>query len=201
MGREATCMCMIQGRQAPAKVLLEQNEVIIRGELRRVISVSAIKDLRVEADTLTFVTGTDKVSLLLGSTTAKKWLDAILKPPATLAQKLGIGPDSVVQVCGLVRSDELRTALAQAGDARGEPPNMFVTCVESRESLVETLEDSREFLERGIPIWVVYQKGTGSPLGETAVRDTLRQRGLRDTKVASVSSTLTALRFSKPAAV
>jgi hypothetical protein len=197
MGREATCVCNIQGREATAKILLESKELILRGELRCVILLSAIKNIRVEGDALTFKNGKDEVSLGLGSGTAKKWLDAILKPPATLAQKLGIRPDSVVRVYGMVRSDELRTALPDASDARGDWPDMFIACVESRESLVEALDGSHKFLERGIPIWVVYQKGTGSSLGETAVRDMLRQRGLRDTKVASVSTTLTALRFSK----
>jgi hypothetical protein len=102
MGREATCICNIQGREALAKILLEPKELIVRGELRSIIPISAIKNIRVDGDTLTFVNGKDKVSLRLGSITAQKWLDAILKPPATLAQKLGIRPDSVVRVCGMV---------------------------------------------------------------------------------------------------
>jgi hypothetical protein len=199
MGREATCICNIQGREATAKILLESKELIVRGELRCIIPLSAIKSMRVEGAALTFKNGKDKVSLGLGSVTAKKWLDAIVKPPPTLAQKLGIGRDSVVRVCGVVRSDELRIALAEAGGARRrQPPHMLITSVESRESLLKVLDDSRESLDGGLPIWVVYPKGAESSLGETAVRETLRQHGLRDTKVASVSSTLTALRFSKP---
>jgi hypothetical protein len=198
MGREATCICNIQGREAMSKVLLESKELIVRGELRCVIPLSAIKNIRVDGDALTFKNGKDKVSLRLGSATANQWLNAILKPPPTLAQKLGIGRDSVVRVCGVVRSDELRIALAEAGRAWHQTPHMFLTSVESRESLLKALDDSLEFLDGGVPIWVVYPKGVGSSLGETEVRETLRQYGLRDTKVASVSSTLTALRFSKP---
>lgn len=197
MGREATCICNIQGREATSKILLESTELIVRGELRCVIPLSAIKNIRVEGDALTFKNGKEKVSLRLGCVTAKKWLDAILKPPPTLAQKLGIGRDSVVRVCGVVTSDELRSALAEAGGGH-QTPHMVVTSVESRESLLKALDDSPELLDRGVPIWVVYPKGAGSSLGETIVRATLGQRGLRDTKVASVSSTLTALRFSKP---
>lgn len=197
MGREASCMCNIQGREAMAKILLESKELVVRGELRCVIPVSAIKNIRVEGDALTFKNGKDKVSFGLGSVTAKKWLNAILKPPPTLAQKLGIGPNSVVHVSGVSSSDELRIALAEAGGARHQSPHMLITCVESRESLLKALDDLRESLDGAIPIWVVYPKGAGSSLSETAVRETLRQRGLRDTKVASVSPTLTALRFSK----
>ena len=98
MGREATCMCNIQGREALAKVLLESKELILRGELRRVIPISAIKNIRVLGETLTFANGKDTVSLRLGSMAAQKWMDAILKPHATLAQKLGIRSDSAVRV-------------------------------------------------------------------------------------------------------
>ena len=198
MGREATCLCHIQGREAMSKILLESKELIVRGELRCVIPISAIKNMRVEGDALTFNNGKDKVFLRLGSVTAKKWLDAILKPAPSLAQKLGIGRDSVVRVCGVVRSDELRSALEQAASTPNQPPHMLIACVESRESLLKALSDSREFVDGRVPIWVIYPKGARSSLGETTVRETLRQLGLRDTKVAAVSSTLTALRFSKP---
>jgi hypothetical protein len=122
MGREATCICNIQGREAMSTILLESKELIVRGELRCVIPISAIKSIRVEGDALIFKNGKNKVSLCLGSVTAKKWLDAILKPPPTLAQKLAIGPDSVIRLCGAVKSDELRIAVAEAGGARHQAP-------------------------------------------------------------------------------
>jgi hypothetical protein len=43
---------------------------------------------------------------------------------------------------------------------------------------------------------MVYAKGPGHPLNESAIRSFLRGNGMMDTKVASVSSELTALRFS-----
>jgi hypothetical protein len=45
-------------------------------------------------------------------------------------------------------------------------------------------------------VWIVYTKGKDAPLGESAVRAALRERGYRDTKVAAVSATRTALRFT-----
>jgi hypothetical protein len=47
-----------------------------------------------------------------------------------------------------------------------------------------------------VPIWMVYAKGPGHPLNESAIRSYLRTNGMMDTKVASVSSELTALRFT-----
>jgi hypothetical protein len=46
---------------------------------------------------------------------------------------------------------------------------------------------------------VVYTKGKGAPLGETVVIALLRERGLVDLKVASVSPALTALKFVRRA--
>jgi hypothetical protein len=42
---------------------------------------------------------------------------------------------------------------------------------------------------------MVYAKGPGHDLSETAVRSLLRDNGMIDTKVASVSAKFTALRF------
>jgi len=52
---------------------------------------------------------------------------------------------------------------------------------------------------------IIYRKGTsklkgpGKLIGETEIRTLLRQEGFIDTKVASVSASLTALRFIKQA--
>jgi hypothetical protein len=51
-------------------------------------------------------------------------------------------------------------------------------------------------LLQGIPIWFVYPKGPGHPLNESAIRALLRANGMMDTKVASVSDKLTAIRFN-----
>ena len=74
---------------------------------------------------------------------------------------------------------------------------MIVARVDDPETLVEVATRHRALLARGVPIWVVYTKGRGAPLGEAAVRTILRQRGLMDLKVASVSEALTALKFAR----
>jgi hypothetical protein len=48
---------------------------------------------------------------------------------------------------------------------------------------------------RGVPLWIIYPKGEKT--SESSVRNSLRSRGFIDTKVASVSAKLTALRFLK----
>jgi hypothetical protein len=60
------------------------------------------------------------------------------------------------------------------------------------------LRDAKTQLLKGVPIWMVYPKGKGHAIGETVVRELLRENGMMDTKVASVSSKFTALRFICP---
>jgi hypothetical protein len=47
------------------------------------------------------------------------------------------------------------------------------------------------------PLWIVYPKGPTSEVKESLLRVLLRTHGLIDTKVASVSAKLTAIRFVK----
>jgi hypothetical protein len=68
--------------------------------------------------------------------------------------------------------------------------------VDTPESLQTALDQAMKQLLTGIPIWFVYPKGPGHPLNETAIRTLLRSNGMMDTKVASVSAKLTALRFN-----
>jgi hypothetical protein len=46
------------------------------------------------------------------------------------------------------------------------------------------------------PIWIVYRKGPGQAVNETAVRAAGLAAGLVDTKVAAVSAVFTAMRFN-----
>jgi len=102
----------------------------------------------------------------------------------------------VVRVIGSAGSDELNAALSEAARISSTNSDLIVACVDTQESLHAALRLVDSDLNRGVPMWVVYAKGQGHALNETAIRSLLRAKGLMDTKVASVSSTLTALRFS-----
>jgi len=45
------------------------------------------------------------------------------------------------------------------------------------------------------PLWIIYAKGPGHPIGESVIREILRATGFMDIKVTSVSATYTALKF------
>jgi hypothetical protein len=97
---------------------------------------------------------------------------------------------------GTVDDDRLVGALA-AGTADSSDPDLIVARVDDADQLARIASEHGALLARRVPLWVVYTKGKGAPLGETAVRAMLRERGLIDVKVASVSATLTALQFAR----
>ena len=89
MGREATCTCVWNGKKSIVKALIEPPELILRGELKRRVPIATMKSVKAERDQLCFTVEGDPVALSLGSDIAVKWADALLKPPPTLARKLG----------------------------------------------------------------------------------------------------------------
>jgi hypothetical protein len=74
---------------------------------------------------------------------------------------------------------------------------LILARVDTPGELAAALRKSTDDLNRGVPIWFIYPKGPGHALDEHIVRSTALATGIVDTKVAAVSSALTALRFVK----
>lgn len=196
MGREAICKCDWAGTTAKVKVLLESTELIVRGDIRKRLPFNKLRNVEVRAGWLRFNDGRDEVQILLGIPAAEKWAAAIKAPPVPLARKLGITPQSVVRTIGDVSDEALKEALAEAAQISAKNPDLIVACVDTPESLAAALRAAKPQLLKPIPIWLVYPKGPGHPLNESTIRSLLRSVGMMDTKVASVSARLTALRFN-----
>ncbi|MGA2848543.1 MAG: hypothetical protein ABSE46_06085 [Terracidiphilus sp.] len=195
MGREAICTCDWDGTVAEVKALLETNEIILRGGIRKRVPVKEFCDVKAHHDRLCFKVGDERVELILGPSIAEKWAATITSPPTPLSKKLGITKTSVVQVIGSVPDEALQEALNEAARIAVKDADVIVAHVDSPEALHSALRDAKAQLLKGVPIWVVYPKGPGHPINETAIRSLLRENGMIDTKVASVSSKFTALRF------
>lgn len=199
MGREATVQCQWAKETGLCKVLLESHDLIVRGSLRRRVPISQLSDVSVENESLRFRAGDDRVSLDLGAELAQKWAKAIQTPPPTLAKKMGISGASRLLVLGVVESAELKAALAEGTLASGKDADLIVVLVKNSHDLKITIGRSPLCSPSCPPLWIVYPKGAASGLGELSVREVLRQGGFIDTKVASVSAGLTALRFIRRA--
>jgi hypothetical protein len=197
VGREARCAASWGARSGDVTALLEPTELIVRGAFRARAPIGALREVRADGDTLRFRAGDDDVALVLGRAAAPRWAAAIAKPPPSLAAKLGIAAGTRVLVEGAIDDDGLAAALAAGTPAGAGDPDLIVARVDDADELARIASEHRALLDQRVPLWVVYTKGKRAPLGETAVRALLRERGLMDLKVASVSDVLTALQFAR----
>ena len=137
----------------------------------------------------------ESVAFQLGGAMAAKWAEAMLKPPPSLAKKLGISADITVQTIGPVDDVALKAALEEAGGVSQTKGDLILARVDTPASLAAALRKAAPQLTAGVPIWFIYRKGREHPLSENLVRTTALAAGIVDTKIASVSAEFTALRF------
>jgi hypothetical protein len=196
MGREATCHCKWGAEEAECKVLLETGELVLRhGGGRRRVPWAEMSAVSAHDSKLHFKVGPDRVELNLGAEVAQRWAKVITSPLPTLAHKLGVSSTTKLSVIGKVKSEELEAAIAEGSRAREKDADLILICVNSQLELDRYLAGKTY----SKPLWIIYPKGPASEVKESAVRTLLRSQGLIDTKVASVSAKLTALRFvSRP---
>jgi hypothetical protein len=197
MGREAQCTCIWNGEKSTVKALLEPPELILRGEMRRRIPIAKIKNVKANGNLLLFNFENESIALQLGDWVAAKWAEALVKPPPTLAKKLGITRETTVRMIGPIDDPALEKALTEAKGASERKANLILARVETPADLNAALKKSAEQLNAGVPIWFIYRKGPGHRLNENQVRETALLTGIVDTKIASVSAEFSALRFVK----
>lgn len=195
MGNETRCACECNGERAMVKALLEPPELILRGEIRRRLPFSELKQVRADGEILRFNFGAENFALALGNGPASKWAKTLTTPPPTLAKKLGISADTVVRMVGPVDDEALRAAMSGAKAIANENADLILARVNSPAELAAALRTTAKQLAKRVPIWVTYPKGRGHALSENEVRSTALAAGIVDTKVAAVSPALTALRF------
>jgi hypothetical protein len=196
MGREATCECRWANESASCKVLLETTDLIVRGPIRHRVAIASLTHVKVQGKELLFRVGEDEVALSLGAGMAESWAKKIATPPPTLAAKLGISNKSHLLLIGEFETEELKAAVAAAGSSEDKDASLILARVRISADLNFVL-DRYAAQPSQPPIWIIYPKGAGTPLPEAEIRSILRHEGFIDTKVASVSASLTALRFVK----
>lgn len=207
MGYETKCRARVTGadgkvREAEATVLLETDELIVRGEARVRIPRSAIERVTTRAGVLTITAPSAVVALTLGDEAAAKWRKKIEEAPKRLIDKLDVKPNAKVWVLGV----EDETLLAQLAERttqllRGRSASscdvVFVG-VES-EAELDRIERAMKAMNDNGATWVVHRKGpTG--VADTTIFGRAKALGLTYTKVARVSETHTAEKLVRPVA-
>lgn len=195
MGREAIALCHWQGQSGEAKVLLESQEIILRGPIKARIARSGITSFAAEGESLRITTPDGELVAELGAKEAGKWAEVLARPAPSLASKLGIGGEKPAFLLGETGDEALLDALAGHHQVeRAECASVIVALIDGESSLDAALELAGE---HGLMLWCVYPKGKGAMFGESAIRTHLRGAGWMDNKTCAVSDRLTATRYGR----
>jgi hypothetical protein len=192
MGREAPAIAHWQGRSGAVHLHLDSNAFDLKGDIRLSIPRAAIADPKVEDDRLTLTANGEPLVLEMPEADAARWCAALLKPVPSLAQKLGIGPDTPAWLVGETDDPALRASLAQGPAVTPGSATLLVAIVNA----VADLEPPCK-LAGGRPVWILTGKGRHATVRETDLRAWLRGAGFGDSKSCAVSETLTATRWQR----
>lgn len=207
MGYETKCKTRVTDaaglvREADATVLLETDDLIVRGDARVKIPRSAIQHVATRGGVLTVTAPQATVRMTLGAEAAAKWMKKIQEPPKRLIDKLDVKPGATVWLLGvdddtLIAQLRERTAHVTQGSTAASCDVVFVG-VESEKDLDRIARAMKAMTDSGA-IWVIHRKGpTG--VADTAIFAKATSLGLTYTKVARVSDTHTAEKLVRPVA-
>jgi hypothetical protein len=207
MGYETKCRARVTDaagvvREADSTVLLETDELIVRGEARIKIPRTAIQNATVRAGTLTVTAPQGTIAMSLGPDSAQKWLKKIQEPPKRLIDKLDVKPGAKVWLLGiddetLISQIEERTSEVTRGKTASACDVVFVG-VETTKDLDRIGRAAKAITDSGA-IWAVHRKGA-SGIPDTTIFAAAKALGLTYTKVARVSDTHTAEKLVRPVA-
>jgi len=199
MGYDAACTLRFDGRTIRGKALLEQHEVIVRGDERVVIPINSVTSAVADGGSLTLRFGRKTAILEIGSDAAK-WAKRIMNPPSRL-DKLGAKAGMSALVTGAPHADLLVELKARGVVVTATARSTFALIfygAEHRDDL-RKLTDLRRRLKPAGALWVIRPKGSKA-ITEAEVMSAGKRAGLVDVKVASFSDTHTAEKFVIPVA-
>ena len=207
MGYETTCRVRVDDRagtvrDALGKVLLETDELIVRGEARIRVPRASIERISRRDDTLSITSPSAIVTLTLGADAAARWHAKLAEPPKRLIDKLDVKPNAKVWLrhvheANLEEQLAERTSQLSRGRTARECDVVFIG-VDSHDQL-DRIDKALAGLADGGAIWVVHPKGKGG-VADTTIFARARALGLTYTKVARISDTHTAEKLVRPRA-
>lgn len=198
MGREHRGLVEVDGVASTGRALLETDEIVVRGEGRKVVLPRAGLTATLDGDRLHLAHGGVAVVLSLGASEAARWAAAIAAPRGRL-QKLGVGAQDRVVVLGTLDQDfleELAAASVTVVRRLGKDAPLVVLALPGEAALAK-LPDVRAALAPNGVLWTVRRKGRDG-LPESLVRAAAHEAGLVDVKVARFSETHTAEKWVVP---
>lgn len=208
MGYETKCKVRVDDGSGTvrtadaATVLLETDDLIVRGDARIRVPRTSITRVASRAGIITVHAPGATVSLTLGVDAAAKWKVKLLEAPKQLIDKLDVKPDVKVWLWDvrdetLIEQVKARTSNATAGRSAAACSVVFVG-VHALDQLDRVERASKAIVDDGA-IWVVHPKGK-SGIADTAIFGKAKSLGMTYTKVARISETLSAEKLVWPRA-
>jgi hypothetical protein len=185
MGYETKCRARVDDhsgtiREAESTVLLETDELIVRGEARVRIPRASIERVTARAGVVTITSPNVVVTLSLDEKSAAAWRKKLEEPPKRLIDKLDVKPDMKVWLFRV--NDETlaaqvaeRTSNVVRGNSASKCDAVFVG-VDNLAQL-ERIERAIEAITDRGAIWVVHPKGAGG-VADTAIFSKAKSLGL-----------------------
>jgi len=192
MGQELDCTLRYRQRTLAGKAYLETACILFRGEERLKIPFDQLTEVHAAGGILRLEFAEGPALFELGAA-AEKWARKILHPPTRL-EKLGVKAGLAIAVEGELGAEFLRE-IGEVAGARAKADLLFFAAQRTAD-LARMAKLKTRLKPRGA-LWVVYPKGVAA-IREIEVIEAGRAAGLKDIKVASFSSTHTALRFALP---
>jgi hypothetical protein len=208
MGYETKCPVRVDDRSGTvreadaATVLLETDELIVRGDARVRVPRASIERITNRAGVVTVTAPAAVVRLTLGADAAARWEKKLAEPPKKLIDKLDVKPDASVWLYGvadeaLISQVTERAAKVSAGRSASSCDVVFVQ-VDDDEQLGH-IDRAAAAIKPDGAVWVVHPKGK-SGVADTTIFARAKALGLTYTKVARVSETLSAEKLVWPKA-
>jgi hypothetical protein len=202
MGREAMGIVRAVDGEGRAKILLETEELIFRGEVRARVPFRSLTVIEPGLDGLRLAWPDGTATVELAEAEAARWADRIRNPPSLL-DKLGVkeGTRVVVLDADYGAFDDVFTAeLAgrKVEVAAAGPADVVVWGLDEAADLAR-IPALVEWIHPAGALWAVWAKGR-QELNENHVREAALDAGLVDVKVARFSATHSALKLVVPKA-
>lgn len=204
MGYEVKCRVRVVekggAREADGTVLLETDELVVRGEARVRVRRAAIQRVTRREGVVTVAAPTATIALTLGEPAATRWEKKLGEPPKRLIDKLDVKPEAAVLLIGThddALCEQLTERTSRLSRASGAKNRDVVFVDVSRAADMTRIARANAAITDDGAIWVVHPKGpTG--IADTAIFAKAKELGLTATKVARVSDTLTAEKLVRP---
>jgi hypothetical protein len=203
MGREAMGAVRIGDAAGKAKVLLETDELIFRGEVKGRVPFRALTAIEPGEDGLRLAWADGEAMVGLSAAEAAGWADRIANPPSLL-DKLGVKEGTTIV---LIDPDhdlagDPGFAAELAGRAVKVKPagsaGVVVWAIDEAGDLAR-IPALIKWIQPAGALWAVWPKGRKT-LNENHIREAALDAGLVDVKVARFSATHSALKLVIPKA-